>query len=105
MPTIDVNYVELQHLLNTNLGDDIGKLDEILANIKGEVKSFDQKANSLSIEMKDTNRPDLWSIEGLIRGLRGYINQEKGIKSYNLNESTVQVNVDADLYSIRPFIG
>ncbi len=105
MPTIDVNYVELQHLLNINLSDDLDKLDEILVNIKGEVKAFDQKANSLSIEMKDTNRPDLWSIEGLIRGLRGYINQEKGIKSYNLNESTVQVNVDADLYSIRPFIG
>lgn len=105
MPTIDVNYVELQHLLNIDLSDDLDKLDEILVNIKGEVKAFDQKANSLSIEMKDTNRPDLWSIEGLIRGLRGYINQEKGIKSYNLNESTVQVNVDADLYSIRPFIG
>jgi len=105
VPTIDVNYVELQHLLNIDLSDDLDKLDEILVNIKGEVKAFDQKANSLSIEMKDTNRPDLWSIEGLIRGLRGYINQEKGIKSYNLNESTVQVNVDADLYSIRPFIG
>lgn len=105
MPTIDVNYAELQKLLKIDLATDLDKLDEILANIKGEVKAFDQKVNSVNIEMKDTNRPDLWSIEGLARALRGYINQEKGIKTYSVNESTVKVNVDANLYDIRPFIG
>ena len=80
MPTIDVDYNELERLLNINFNGDIEKLDDILAYIKGEVKQYNQKEATLSIEMKDTNRPDLWSVEGLTRALRGYLNQEKGIK-------------------------
>ncbi len=104
MPTIDVDYTELQRLLNMKLGGDMEKLDDILAYIKGEVKAFNEKENSVNIEMKDTNRPDLWSVEGLARALRGYIGQEKGIKQYAAGESAVEVNVDAKLYGIRPYI-
>ncbi len=57
------------------------KLDDILAFVKGEVKAFNEKEGSVSIEMKDTNRPDLWSVEGLARGLRGYLGIEKGPKA------------------------
>ena len=54
--------------------------------------------------MKDTNRPDLWSVEGLSRALRGYLNQEKGLKQYAAGKPTVEVNVNAQLWNIRPFI-
>jgi len=104
MPTIDIDYTELQSLLNMKLDHDIEKLDNILAYIKGEVKAFNEKENAVNIEMKDTNRPDLWSVEGLTRALRGYIGQEKGIKQYATGKSTIEVNVDAKLYGIRPYI-
>lgn len=80
------------------------KLDDILAYIKAEVKQFNQKEATLSIEMKDTNRPDLWSVEGLTRALLGFLNQEKGIKQYAAGKPIVEVNVNAKLYNIRPFI-
>ncbi len=104
MPTIDVDYAELERLLNVKLNGDMAKLDDILAYIKGEVKAQNEKEGTVSIEMKDTNRPDLWSVEGLSRALRGYLNQEKGLKQYAVGKSALEVNVNAQLYNIRPYI-
>ena len=72
--------------------------------MKAEVKGFDEKENVVTVEFKDTNRPDLWSVEGLSRALRGYLGQEKGIKSYSVEKSTVNINVDPKVFGIRPFI-
>ena len=104
MPTIDIEYHELERLLNMSLQGDMAKLDEILANIKGEVKLYNEREGIVSIEMKDTNRPDLWSVEGLSRALRGYLDQEKGLKQYAADKPAIEVNVNAKLYNIRPFI-
>jgi phenylalanyl-tRNA synthetase beta chain len=104
MPTIDVEYQELEHLLSLKLDGDMAKLNDILALIKGEVKLYNEHEGIVSIEMKDTNRPDLWSVEGLTRALRGYLNQEKGLKQYASGNSIVEVNVNSQLYNIRPFI-
>jgi phenylalanyl-tRNA synthetase beta chain len=104
MPTIDIEYAELERLLALKINGDMEKLDDILANIKGEVKLYNEKEGIVSIEMKDTNRPDLWSVEGLSRALRGYLNIEKGLKQYAAGKSLIEVNVDSGLYNIRPFI-
>ncbi len=104
MPTIDIEYAELERLLDLKLEGDMAKLNDILSIIKGEVKLYNEKEGIVSIEMKDTNRPDLWSVEGLSRGLRGYLNQEKGLQQYAAGKSIVEVNVNAQLHNIRPFI-
>jgi len=104
MPTIDVNYAELQHMLNLKLDNNLEKLDNILAYIKAEVKGFDPKENSLSIEMKDTARADLWSVEGLTRALQSYTGQQRGLKPYTADKSDIKVTVDANLFDIRPYI-
>jgi phenylalanyl-tRNA synthetase beta chain len=104
MPTIDVDYFELERLLGVQLNQDMEKLNEILAYVKGEVKAFDQKESSVSIEMKDTARADLWSVEGLSRSLQGYLNHAKRLKQYAVGKSEVEVNVNAKLYNIRPYI-
>jgi phenylalanyl-tRNA synthetase beta chain len=104
MPTIDVEYLELERLLGLKLDGDMAKLDEVLAFIKGEVKDYNQQDGTVSIEMKDTNRPDLWSVEGLSRALRGYLDQEKGLKLYCAGKSAVEVFVSSELYNVRPYI-
>jgi phenylalanyl-tRNA synthetase beta chain len=104
MPTIDVNYKEFQHLLGIQLDGNMEKLDDILSYVKAEVKGFDEKEGAVNIEMKDTARSDLWSVEGLTRALRGYIGKEKGIKNYTVNKSAIKVEVDKELYTIRPYI-
>ncbi|MCW4024978.1 MAG: phenylalanine--tRNA ligase subunit beta [Candidatus Bathyarchaeota archaeon] len=104
MPTIDMDCNELQRLLKLNLNGDMEKLDDILAYVKAEVKGVNEKEGTVNIEMKDTNRPDLWSVDGLARGLQCYLGIQKGIKTYQLGDSAVEVTVDDNLEGIRPFI-
>ncbi len=104
MPTIDIDYSELERQLGVKLEGDMDSLDEILANVKAEVKSYSQKEDSVSVEMKDTARADLWSVEGLSRALRGYLNRSKGIKPYSVGKSIIEVKVNAQLFGIRPYI-
>src|SRR5512136_2008336 len=102
MPTIDVSISELERLLNLKVDGDIAKLDEILAFVKGETKLYDPNEDLVSIEIKDTNRPDLWGIEGLARALRGYLNQSRGPGKYEVGKAIVDVYVDSRLVGIRP---
>jgi phenylalanyl-tRNA synthetase beta chain len=105
MPTIDVDYAEFERLLGITLHGDMAKLDEILAFVKSEVKLYDKQEDMVSIEIKDTNRPDLWGIEGLARALRGFLNVAKGLKNYAVGEPIIDVHVDSRLDSVRPFMG
>jgi len=105
MPTIDVDYAELQKMLGIDLKRDSEKIDEVLAFAKSEVKLFDEKTGIMNIEIKDTNRPDLWNIEGLVRTLRGFLGIDKGLRHYSLGKSVVEVYVDKRLENIRPYIG
>jgi phenylalanyl-tRNA synthetase beta chain len=104
MPTIDVDRAEFERLLGVDFRCDMAKLDEVLSWVKSEVKLYNEQEDVLSVEIKDTNRPDLWGIEGLARALRGFLNLQKGLKQYIAAESIIDVNVDQRLRSIRPFI-
>ncbi len=105
MPTIDINVDQFEMLLGIQHHGNMEKLDEDLAYVKSEVKGYNPKENTVSIELKDTNRPDLWSVEGLARGLRCYLGKERGPRSYTVGPSAIDVYVDAQLNAIRPYIG
>ncbi len=103
MPTIEVDYEDFQKLLGVKLPKNPEELDEILSYAKGELKLLDDE--SIHIEIGDSNRPDLWGVEGLARALRGYLGIEKGLKKYSvIAESSVEVHVDPKLEKIRPYI-
>jgi phenylalanyl-tRNA synthetase beta chain len=105
VPTIDVNYADFERLLGIEFHEDMEKINEVLAFVKGEVKLFDEKEGLMSVEIKDTNRPDLWNIEGLVRALRGFLGVETGLKRYAAGKSIIEVYVDEELKDIRPYIG
>jgi phenylalanyl-tRNA synthetase beta chain len=104
MPTIDVDCVELEQQLGWSWQGDLEKLDWLLAFVKGEVKLFNEQEGVVSIELKDTNRPDLWGVEGLARTLRGFLSLEKGPRQYEAGNAVLAVHVEAELKSIRPYI-
>jgi len=104
MPTIDVDCAELERLLGVDLRGDMEKLDDVLSLVKSEVKLYNEHEGVASIELKDTNRPDLWSAEGLARALSGFLNLEKGLRQYDVGEPIVDVHVDPQLWNIRPYI-
>jgi phenylalanyl-tRNA synthetase beta chain len=105
MPTIDIDYAEFERLLGMELHKDLGKINDILAFVKGEAKLFDEKEGTMSVEINDTNRPDIWNIEGLVRALRRFLGIEEGLKEYTVGKQSAEVNVDQRLENIRPYIG
>ena len=105
MPTIDIERAEFESLLGISFDGDLDKIDDVLAYVKGEVKAFDQKAGTISIEIKDTNRPDIWNIEGLTRTLKGFMGIKEGLQTYHVNKESGEVYVDERLKNIRPYIG
>jgi phenylalanyl-tRNA synthetase beta chain len=105
MPTIDIEYAEFEKLLGIELHKNMDKANDVLAYVKGEVKLWDEKADVMSIEIKDTGRPDLWNVEGMTRALRGFLGLEEGLKEYKVGKSIVDIHVNAGLRNIRPFIG
>jgi phenylalanyl-tRNA synthetase beta chain len=104
MPTIEVNFTDLESLMRRDLPRSIEELNEIVAYVKGEVKQL--LGDDLSIEIKDSNHPDFWSAEGIARALRGFLMIEKGLKNYAVaGSSGVIINVNKRLEGIRPYIG
>ena len=104
MPTVELNREDLESLLGMRLPEDVEELNEILAYVKGEVKGLDYE--EIRIELKDSNRADIWSVEGLARALRGFLGLEEGLKEYRVaGSSGVEVYVNPRLKDIRPYIG
>ena len=51
------------------------------------------------------NRPDLFSVEGVARAMRGFLGIETGLPSYIVKPSGISFTVDKNLSSIRPYLG
>jgi len=49
------------------------------------------------------NRPDLYSVEGIARGLRGYLELELGLPTYRVEMSGVDFVVDPNVADVRPY--
>jgi len=49
------------------------------------------------------NRPDLYSVEGIARALRGYLGLEVGLPSYNVTEPVIDFLVSPTVADVRPY--
>src|SRR5712671_7977503 len=68
MPTITVKKKDLETLVGKKLPAET--LSKYLEWVKGEIKEYSSGTDDLRIELNDTNRPDLWSCEGIARQIR-----------------------------------
>ncbi len=105
MPTITVKKRDLDRLfgIETNVDD----LAEYLGLVKGEIKGYDPGQDDLKIELNDSNRPDLWSPEGIARQIKARLTgAPKEYPFFNKKaKSKVSINVSAGMKEIRPYIG
>ena len=99
MPTIEVSYKDLCRLVGKPIPVSRLKEEGILF-AKGEIEEV--KGDTLKVDVKDTNRPDLWSTEGVAREIRGrYVSG--GLPEYKTRESGIVVKVDRRMSRIRPY--
>lgn len=100
MPSINVNKKDLELLVGKKFSDN--DLNSVFEFVKGEVDGLED--GIINIDVKETNRPDLWSTEGIARELRARLNISSGLPSYEVKSSGVKVFIDKNLEKIRPFI-
>ena len=105
MPTISVNQNDLFELLGQPYPLD--ELETLLLLAKGELKDVDPQTDELRIELKDTNRPDLWCPEGIARQIRYKTGGLEAGTQLRCRELAPEhhILVEAPLHGIRPFIG
>jgi len=89
MPKIDISQKDLCNLIGRKLSTE--QLKEHILYAKGEVDEVN--GDAMKVDIKDTNRPDLWSTEGVAREIRGRLN-EKGLPKFSLKsgKTTIVVN-------------
>jgi len=106
MPTISVKKKDLETLLGEEVS--LNRLETLLPWVKGEIKEYQESTDELKIELADSNRPDLWCVEGIARQIRCGL--EKRPVRYPFSDarrvkSKYQIQVDPGLREIRPFVG
>ena len=83
MVVIEIDKKDLLELVGKQLTDE--KIEETLFLIKIEAKINE---NKIECEL-NPDRPDMFSVEGIAREMRGFLEIETGIKKYDVNDSGV----------------
>lgn len=97
MPVITLNWRELETLVGTRRDLILKKLPMLGC----DIERFDDE--TISIEFFP-NRPDLYSIEGVARALRGFLGIETGLKEYVAKEGNWKIIVEKSVLEVRPRI-
>ncbi len=98
MPTVEASARDLCNLIGKKLS--IEQLKESVEYAKGEVDAVIE--GNLQIDIKDTNRPDLWSAEGIARQLKGNLGIERGLPKYEIRKSNLVVKIEKSVKRVRP---
>jgi len=104
MPTISISRSDLERLIGRRTTDK--ELDVWLPLVKGEVKEADTVTGALRLELQDSNRPDLWCVEGIARQIRCKLKGARDPYPYLQGGKTRrdQVLVGKGLEKVRPFV-
>jgi phenylalanyl-tRNA synthetase beta chain len=97
MPVVTLYWDELERLVGVDRDVIIQKLPMIGCDI--ERVSDDH----IDVEFFP-NRPDLYSVEGVARALRGFLDIELGYKPYEVKKGNWKVYVDKSVLDVRPRI-
>ena len=110
MPTISINCQDFEQLLGNARAASTpitaADIEGWLPLVKGELKDQDLEGGELRIELQDSNRPDLWSCEGMARQVR--IKLQGKPSSYPFFKSRHRpkrrLHVAPGLEEVRPYV-
>jgi phenylalanyl-tRNA synthetase beta chain len=105
MPTISVEKHDLLQLLGKKYT--VEELESLVDLVKGELKEYNPDTDEVKIELKDTNRPDLWCPEGIARQIRFTFDEidYRSLLDFKGTKPEKTVLVEKKLHAIRPYIG
>ena len=100
MPVINTSYKDLVRIV----GHDV-PMDTVLEQVPlmgGVIDEHEEGSDAIAIEFFP-NRPDMYSAEGIARGLKAFLGFEPGLKKYELGKSDVKAIVTDEVKKIRPY--
>ncbi|ADI73425.1 phenylalanyl-tRNA synthetase, beta subunit [Methanohalobium evestigatum Z-7303] len=97
MPVITLNYEDLESLTSVDRDTIVEQIPMMGADIERIEDEY------IDIEFFP-DRPDLYSVEGVARALRGFLNIETGLQDYRLDSSNIEIEKDEDIEHIRPYL-
>lgn len=104
MPTIDIKKNDFDKLIGKKLS--LTVLEKHLMLAKAELKEYNESTDGLKIELSDSNRPDLWSAEGIARQIRVFFAGKP--EEYPFfkpgRKATRIIKVSKEMQKTRPFI-
>jgi len=96
MPTIEVSRSDLKRLVGKSFN-----LEKIAGWIKAEINVDEKDKDLIHVELKDVNRPDLFSAEGIAREIK----LKLGIPfSYEIRKGNYVLKVNPKVKKVRPLI-
>jgi phenylalanyl-tRNA synthetase beta chain len=98
MPIITLPYNDLEELTGTDRDTIIKRVPMIGADIERI------EEESIDIEFFP-DRPDLYSVEGVARAMRGFLDIEAGFCDYEVKPYQIEISMDARIEDIRPVFG
>ncbi|KKH48359.1 phenylalanine--tRNA ligase [Methanosarcina sp. 1.H.T.1A.1] len=98
MPVITLHYEDLEKLTGIDKETIIKRVPMIGADIERIEDEY------VDIEFFP-DRPDLYSVEGASRAMRGFLDLETGLPEYEIKPYEVSISVSEDILKIRPFLG
>ena len=104
MPTIDIKKKDLDGLIGKKLS--LEALEKHLMLAKAELKEYDAATDGMKVELSDSNRPDLWSAEGVARQIRVYLAGKPEEQPFYRpgRKATRIIRVEKGLQKVRPYI-
>lgn len=99
MPTVEFVFQEFNSLLGRRFKPQ--ELADKISMLGVDMECID--ADKIIMEVFP-DRPDMLSIEGFARALKGTLDIEKGLPVYNLGDSGVKLFTDSSVNDVRPFI-
>jgi len=95
MAIISLSYKYLERLTGTDRETILNRLPMIGSEVER------QEEDHADVEFFP-NRPDLFSVEGLARAMRGFLGIETGLPKYSVKPSGIRFTIDSKLDAIRP---
>ena len=100
MPVINFKYSDLCSLLGKEVPQET--LIERIPLIGADMHQTEGFTEEMSVEFFP-DRPDLFSVEGLARALRAFLDIEPGLKRYDIEDSDHAAAVEDPVLDIRPY--
>jgi len=96
MPVVTLNRSELEEVV----GKDAATIVEVLPLLGADVACVNEE---IEVEFFP-NRPDLFSVEGAARAVKGILEIETGMPRYQATRSDITIEVDPSVNAVRPYV-